>query len=353
MAAVEEGGLRPGGLGDAVRHQVVGELDVEDRGDALALHLLRQEGHGGGGGLRLGGTAGEGGVAGEAVGLGEVAQGEAVAEDQGLRGEGREEVPELPVQGVDLRLIGVGGGKVALGVGAVQRRHPLRDGPGDPAGVLRGGPDVLVDLVDLPQSVAVVVMVLVVLLMVVVMALGCHALQGLLVQGVHAVDHPQSLRRALQGGEDGLHPGVGLAAEVDEEAAVLHRQDVPGGGLVGVALRPGGQEQGDLRRLAADGAGQVIGREAGGHDGKAPGLPVRHAGPGGAARQQGAEKSQAQQGGKQSLHGMAPLNLRIILTEYSTSFPKKQGREGFSSRPCAFYAGTTVIATVFAARSTV
>ena len=52
VAAVEEGGPRPGGLGDAVRHQVVGELDVEDRGDALALHLLRQEGHGGGGGLQ-------------------------------------------------------------------------------------------------------------------------------------------------------------------------------------------------------------------------------------------------------------------------------------------------------------
>ena len=206
----------------------------------------------------------------------------------------------------------------------------------------------LVDLVDLPQAV-----VFVVLVMVVVVALGGHALQGLLVQSIHAVDHPQGLRRALQGGKDGLHPGVGLAAEVDEEAAVLHRQDVPGGGLVGVALRPGGQEQGDLRRLAADGAGQVIGGEAGGHDGKAPGLPVRHAGPGGAARQQGAEKGQAQQGGKQSLHGMAPLNLRIILTEYSTSFPKKQGREGFSSRPCAFYAGTTVIATVFAVRSTV
>ena len=65
-----------------------------------------------------------------------------------------------------------------------------------------------------------------------------------------------------------------------------------------------GQEQGDLRRLAADGAGQVIGGNAGGHDGKAPGLPVRHAGPGGAARQQGGEKGQAQQGGKQSLHGM-------------------------------------------------
>ena len=137
-------------------------------------------------------------------------------------------------------------------------------------------------------------MVLVVLLMVVVMALGCHALQGLLVQGVHAVDHPQGLRRALQGGEDGLHPGVGLAAEIDEEAAVLHRQDVPGGGLVGVALRPGGQEQGDLRRLAADGAGQVIGREAGGHDGKAPGLPVRHAGPGGAAGEKGKAEDQAQ-----------------------------------------------------------
>ena len=333
MAAVEEGGPRPGGLGDAVRHQVVGELDVEDRGDALALHLLRQEGHSGGGGLRLSGAAGEGGVAGEAVGLREVAQGEAVTEDQSLRGEGCEEVPEIPVQGVDLRLIGVGGGKVALGVGAVQRRHPLRNGPGDPAGVLRGGPDVLVDLVDLPQAV--------VFVMVVVMALGGHALQGLLVQGVHAVDHPQGLRRALQGGEDGLHPGVGLAAKVDEEAAVLHRQDVPGGGLVGVALRPRGQEQGDLRRLAADGAGQVIGGKAGGHDGKAPGLPVRHAGPGGAARQQGAEKGQAQQGGKQSLHGMAPSNLRIILMQYSTARGKTQGQPGGNPPGCPVFFGVT------------
>ena len=290
MAAVEEGGLGPGGLGDAVRHQVIGELDVEDRRDPLPFHLLRQEGHGGGGGLRLGGAAGEGGIAGEAIGRREVAQGEAVAKDQGLAAAGLEEIPEIPIQGVDLGIVGVGGGKVGVGMRGVQLRCPAGDGPGDKAGILRGRPDVLVDLADFPQAggvMAVVIVVMVVAVVVVIVAPGGHALQGLLGQGLHAVDHPEGGDGVLQGVQDGVHPGVGLAAQVHEEAAALHRQDIPGGGLVGVALGPGGQQEGDLRRFAADGPGQVIGREAGGHDGKPPVRAGLHRLPGGAAGEKG------------------------------------------------------------------
>lgn len=75
VAGVEHGSPDPCGLSDAVRHQVVGKLDIPDGGDVLLAHLVGQKGDGGRRGLRLGAAAGKGGVVVDVEFLGEIPQG--------------------------------------------------------------------------------------------------------------------------------------------------------------------------------------------------------------------------------------------------------------------------------------
>ena len=104
------------------------------------------------------------------------------------------------------------------------------------------------------------------LLMIMVMVLVVfHALHCLLLQQVHAVHHPQSLALHVHGLQDRLHPGVGFSAQIEEEIALLHCQNVRRGGLIGVALRPRRQQEPHLCQLSPGDPGEVIGGEYRGH----------------------------------------------------------------------------------------
>ena len=128
------------------------------------------------------------------------------------------------------------------------------------------------------------------LVMIVVLVSAAHALHGLLLQQVHAVHHPQAFPLGLNGGEDGVHPGVGLAPQIDEEVAVPDPEDIRRGGLVGVALCAGGQQQGHVPVGPGSGSGEVIGRKNGGHDLQPPVLRLRRRGGASAQQRQGAEQ---------------------------------------------------------------
>lgn len=70
-----------------------------------------------------------------------------------------------------------------------------------------------------------------------------HSLHSLFFQEFHTVDHPQSLALRLNGREDGLHPGIRFSAQVQKQVTLLYRQNIRGGRLVGVTLRPRRQQQ--------------------------------------------------------------------------------------------------------------
>ena len=148
-------------------------------------------------------------------------------------------------------------------------------------------------------------MALLVVMVVVVAAL--HPLYGLLLQKVHAVDHPQGLPLGLDSGEDGIHPCVGLAAQVEKEVAALDPEDVRRGGLVGVALRAGGQQQRHVRQFPGGGPGEVVGWKDGGDD-LQPARILRRQG-----RAAGRQQQQGAQEGENSFHGRSPFSSRVLL----------------------------------------
>ena len=98
--------------------------------------------------------------------------------------------------------------------------------------------------------------------MVVVMALVVfHALHCLLLQQVHTVHHPQGLALHVHGLQNRLHPSVGFAAQIEEQIALLHCQNVRRGGLVGMALCSRRQQKLHLCQLSPGGPGEIIGGE--------------------------------------------------------------------------------------------
>ena len=94
MTGVEHGRPDASSLGDAVRHQVVRELDIPDSGDVLIPHLFRQKGDRRRGGLRLGAAPREGGVVVQVVFLRKIAQREPVSEHDGPVRQSSEEIAE-------------------------------------------------------------------------------------------------------------------------------------------------------------------------------------------------------------------------------------------------------------------
>jgi hypothetical protein len=70
----------------------------------------------------------------------------------------------------------------------------------------------------------------------------------------------------VKGGQDVVHPGVALAAGVDEQVGVLDLQDVLGRGLIGMALGAGRQQHGHVGGLAGHLTAEVEGGEIGGDD---------------------------------------------------------------------------------------
>ena len=104
---------------------------------------------------------------------------------------------------------------------------------------------------------------------------GLHSLYQFLLQQRHAVDHAELLSTGLHCVQNGLHPFVGLAAQIDEQIAVLHRQNIRRGRLIGVAFRAGRQQQLHVRQPAGGGPCKIIGRKHGGHDAQSPRFPLR------------------------------------------------------------------------------
>ena len=76
----------------------------------------------------------------------------------------------------------------------------------------------------------VVVFILVVrilVLMVVRVAVGLHSLDGFLGNGINAVHQCDDfLVRGINGIENGFYPGIGIAADVDEEIAFGNRDHI-------------------------------------------------------------------------------------------------------------------------------
>ena len=108
---------------------------------------------------------------------------------------------------------------------------------------------------------------MVVMFLLVVMAnFGLHSFYGFLFQQGNAVDHAELFSPRFNGRKDGLHPGVGLAAQIDEQVAVPHRQDIRRRRLVRMTLGPRRQQQRHIRQFSRSGPGKVIGRKHRGHD---------------------------------------------------------------------------------------
>ena len=148
----------------------------------------------------------------------------------------------------------------------------------------------------LPQSVVVV--------MVVARLIALHTLHRLLLQKRHTVHHPQDGALRFHGLQDGIHPGVGLAAQVQEEIARLHRQDIRGSRLIGVALSPRRQQQLHIRQLSPGGAGKVVGREHRGHHMQPAVVALRRPGAAG----QKPQRQQRAEAAPESFHRAVSLN---------------------------------------------
>ena len=221
----------------------------------FVAHLIRQKGDGGGGGLRLGAAAGERGVVVQVILLGKIAQGEAISKDDGPAGQRVEKVPELLIQHLDLPGVVLAPDAEGLRVLRIQLSHGPGNVTDDLGGIPGRRPHMLVVLLDLAQ-----------LLLVVMVVVALHALHGLLLQKIHAVHELEGAAGGLRRREDGVHPGIGLAAQVQKQVALLHRQNVRRRGLIGMALRPRRQQQRYLHVLAAAGAGKIVSGEHRRHD---------------------------------------------------------------------------------------
>ena len=98
-----------------------------------------------------------------------------------------------------------------------------------------------------------------------------HALDKLLLNHLHAVHQRYKLHaRRVHRCQNALHPTVGLPAHIDEDVAILNRDDVLGSWLKGVAFRRGRQKHGDFGMASSDGAGEIIRRKNGGDHADGP-----------------------------------------------------------------------------------
>ena len=246
---------------------MIGKLDVKDRRDVFLPDFFRQKRNGGRRRLCLVTAPREGGVIAQAVLLHEVAQGEPVAKNQ--RCSLRQCIKERPeILGECLQLLGIGLGVllVHIAVGTVQRPQLLTDGPCDGGGIQRRGPDVFVQLYHLSLAVVVFMALLVVMVVMVVVSRQLHSLDVIFLQHLHAVHHLQGRSAGLHRVQNGLNPGLALTAQIDEEVTVLHRHNIRRRGLIGVALRAGGQQQLHIRPVSCGGPSKVIGREHGSYN---------------------------------------------------------------------------------------
>ena len=132
-------------------------------------------------------------------------------------------------------------------VRAVGRSKRIRELLADARRVARGRPDVLVRL-----RVGIRV----------VMLSRLHALDGLLVEQLHAVHERHDAQvRVVYTLKHGLDPRVRLAADVDEHVGIADGNDVFRRRLIGVHLAAGAQQHRDRHIVSADLAREIVGRE--------------------------------------------------------------------------------------------
>ena len=117
-----------------------------------------------------------------------------------------------------------------------------------------------------------VLMVMRVLILVMMADLLLHPFRVDLLQRFYAVDHGKRGACGLRCVQNRFHPTVRFAAEVQEQVAALHGQNVRRGGLIGVALRPRREQELHIRQVSGGGTGKIIGREDGSHDLQAAGV---------------------------------------------------------------------------------
>ena len=86
------------------------------------------------------------------------------------------------------------------------------------------------------------------------------------VQQFHAVHHSHHITLQINGRQNRLYPGIRLTTQIDEQIALLHRQNIRRSRFIGMALCAGGQQQCHIDQIAAGSPGQIIGREHGDHN---------------------------------------------------------------------------------------
>ena len=146
-------------------------------------------------------------------------------------------LPERGVKSGELRLVRLCIFLISLSIIRVCLGEQLLDLIHNRGRIDRGRPHMLVDLMHRMRLLCLISVIL--FLLVAVSRLLLHALHMLLLDCVHTVYELQRAHPGVGHGiQDILHPGVVLAAHVDEDIAVLYRDDVLRRRLIGMRLLP-------------------------------------------------------------------------------------------------------------------
>ena len=115
----------------------------------------------------------------------------------------------------------------------------------------------------------VLMVVRILVLMIVCVAVGLHSLDGFLGNGVNAVHQRHYLFvRGIDRIKDCLDPGIGIAADVDEEITFGNRNHIARCRFKRVTFRTRGKQHVEIEVIAADGAQKIILRKNGRHGGE-------------------------------------------------------------------------------------
>lgn len=105
----------------------------------------------------------------------------------------------------------------------------------------------------------VLMVVRILVLMIVCVAVGLHSLDGFLGNGVNAVHQRHYLFvRGIDRIKDCLDPGIGIAADVDEEITFGNRNHIARCRFKRVTFRTRGKQHVEIEVIAADGAQKII-----------------------------------------------------------------------------------------------
>ena len=115
----------------------------------------------------------------------------------------------------------------------------------------------------------VLMVVRILVLMIVCVAVGLHSLDGFLGNGVNTVHQRHYLFvRGIDRIKDCLDPGIGIAADVDEEITFGNRNHIARCRFKRVTFRTRGKQHVEIEMIAADGAQKIILRKNRSHGGE-------------------------------------------------------------------------------------